>query len=350
MLGVRKTPTPTRLADVLWSIALPDFIREIACSPARAEAAVLTPEAQVTIVDTGTGATLHSLSGHQGGASALAWSPDGERLATGGKDGFVRIWGRDGSLVRTLDAAPKTRQSVWVSRVEWSAGGDTPMLMASAEKWLRVWNERGDLISESIPLGTTIQDAGWRPCSTKIAVVGYGGSRLVDSTTGCGATEWEQKVAMLAARWERGGRYLACGCLENMALVWQPDTNGNFHISGFTGKVRDFAWSSNSRFLAFGGNTRVLIWDFSGRGPSVNKPVVLKGHCLPVTALAWAPGRGLLATAGADGLLCFWDPLKNEKVGEGMAPYPASALTWDSNGRIVITGYEDGRLTAWQPR
>jgi WD40 repeat protein len=350
MLGVRKTVAATRLADAAWNIVLPDYIRVIACNPARAVAAILTPDAEVTLLDTADGATLRSLSGHQGGASALAWSPGGELLATGGKDGLVRIWGLDGSLLHTLEAAPKTRQSVWVSQLEWSSSGGEAILMASAEKWLRVWTRAGDLISESTPLGTTIQDASWRPGAPEIAVVGYGGSRLVDSKTGRGASEWDQKVAMLAARWEQRGRYLACGCQENMALIWQPDTNGNFHISGFEGKVRSFAWSSNSRYLAFGGSASVMVWDFSGRGPSVNKPVILEAHCLPVAALAWAPNRGVLATAGADGLLCFWDPLKKAKVGEGVAPCPASALAWDFTGKTILAGYEDGRLTAWRPR
>lgn len=35
---------------------------------------------------------LCPLTGHTGGVVAVAWSPDGTRLLTGGYDGTVRVW------------------------------------------------------------------------------------------------------------------------------------------------------------------------------------------------------------------------------------------------------------------
>jgi WD40 repeat protein len=47
----------------------------------------------VWIWDAGTGAGLAALEGHTDHVKTVAWSPDGSRLAMGGADGTVRVWG-----------------------------------------------------------------------------------------------------------------------------------------------------------------------------------------------------------------------------------------------------------------
>jgi hypothetical protein len=46
----------------------------------------------VRVWDAATAEPLHQLTGHTGGVRAVAWSPDGTRLLTGGGDGTVRVW------------------------------------------------------------------------------------------------------------------------------------------------------------------------------------------------------------------------------------------------------------------
>jgi tetratricopeptide (TPR) repeat protein len=50
----------------------------------------------------------------------VSWSPDGETLATGGDDGSVKLWGRTGEPIKTIDAQ---QSSVW--SVSWSPDGET---------------------------------------------------------------------------------------------------------------------------------------------------------------------------------------------------------------------------------
>ncbi|MGH9268926.1 MAG: WD40 repeat domain-containing protein, partial [Acidimicrobiales bacterium] len=46
----------------------------------------------VRVWDAASGAEVLALSGHRGGVLSVAWSPGGERLASGGWDGTVRVW------------------------------------------------------------------------------------------------------------------------------------------------------------------------------------------------------------------------------------------------------------------
>lgn len=55
--------------------------------------ACATQHPAVRLVDLRTGASAHSLSGHQGAVFSVAWSPKHDHiLASGGSDGTVRLW------------------------------------------------------------------------------------------------------------------------------------------------------------------------------------------------------------------------------------------------------------------
>src|SRR5262249_10330732 len=57
-----------------------------------ASQAAAGPPGRVLLWDTRSGKELHRLPAHQGEAFALAFSPDGKLLATGGLDGTLRLW------------------------------------------------------------------------------------------------------------------------------------------------------------------------------------------------------------------------------------------------------------------
>ncbi|MCS6861987.1 MAG: hypothetical protein NZT92_16900, partial [Abditibacteriales bacterium] len=47
---------------------------------------------EIVLWDLATGRAVRRMEGHTGGVSSVAFSPDGQHLASGSWDGTIRIW------------------------------------------------------------------------------------------------------------------------------------------------------------------------------------------------------------------------------------------------------------------
>ncbi|MGH4012167.1 MAG: pentapeptide repeat-containing protein, partial [Pseudonocardiaceae bacterium] len=121
---------------------------------------------------------LRPLTGHTGGVRAVAWSPDGIRLLTGG-DGGARVW--DATTAQLLHQL--TGHLNWVRAVAWSADG-TGLLTGGEDSTVRIWDA-----TTAQPLHQLTGHTDWVPAvawsrdSIRLLTGGYGGARVWDATT-----------------------------------------------------------------------------------------------------------------------------------------------------------------------
>jgi WD40 repeat protein len=80
------------------------------------------------------GAPVHTLTGHTGAIDALAFSPDGTQLASGGADSTARLWTSRGTLAHTL-----TGHTFDVTSVSFSPDGRL-VLTSSVDGDARLWS------------------------------------------------------------------------------------------------------------------------------------------------------------------------------------------------------------------
>jgi len=199
------------------------------------------------------------LTGHTGGVTAVAWSPDGTRLATAGYGGEVRSW----------DPATGHHQATLTGHI----GG------AGA--------------------------VAWSPDGTRLATADDRGVSLWDPDTGCRrATLTDHTNWVRAVAWSPDGTRLATADDRGEMRLWDPATGHHqATLTGHTRWVGAVAWSPDGTRLATADFDELWLWD-SATGPH---QATLTGHTGGVTAVAWSPDGTRLATADLDEV-SLWDP------------------------------------------
>lgn len=145
--------------------------------------------------------------GHHGRVSALAWSPGGAMLASGGIDGSVMLWDADGAPLRVLRAnAPDSQLGREIVAISWQSS--TRLCGVESGGTLRTWKRRSVATSSWI-------EGGFEALSPQGL-----------SAPGVGGISW-----VIAAAFSRDGKFLAAGDSSGAIGVYNA-INGN-RLSSF---------------------------------------------------------------------------------------------------------------------
>jgi WD40 repeat protein len=266
----------------------------------------------------GNGRVVRTLL-HPDGVSALALSPDGTLLASGGYDRTIRIWRvADGAAVRVLSGSGGT---VWT--LGWSPDG-AAIASGGEDKLVRLWR-----VADGAQLRTiaghelNIWAVRFSPDGRRIASASFDHSiRLWDAATGRLVRRLaghDQAAVCLA--FSPDGRLLASGGDDSTVRLWRVADGARLAtLTGGTSHVYAVAFSPDGRWLASGGRARGgfgTFWHqltgFGAYGPAVRLWRVADGALQAtldqtddVMALAFTPDGRRLAAASTDGSNAFW--------------------------------------------
>jgi WD40 repeat protein len=155
---------------------------------------------------------------------ALAWSPDGTRIASAGYDGKMQVWSAtDGHLLHTF---AKDKQIQWWSII-WSP--DSKLIIAAHDGGIVTWNaDNGRLISEH---PSALPDA-WSPdgkfyASSALVMTTFTGIMRVWETDSGHLIYTIKIVSPFGMAWSPNGKYIAVGSGAGITIqVWQlPSAN-----------------------------------------------------------------------------------------------------------------------------
>ncbi len=329
------------LLKAIWRANIDDHPIGLAWSPDGKSLAVAGVSGPITLFDGADGAVQRVLPGHALDTMAISWRKDSRLLASVGQDGKVRLWDAEtGTQISEMAGGAS-----WVERVAFSPVGD--WLVSAAGRKLRLWNSSGDLIREYPDANSTITDIKWRHDGKHFAISAYNGVVLYDPAKSAPLRRFKWQGSTLTLEWSPDGKCIATGDQDSTVHFWIANTGKDLQMWGYETKVLELAWSFNSRYLATGGGTQVVIWDCSGTGPENTRPIMLEGHQHLIKHLEFQRRGMLLASGGNDGMLAIWKVNKRKPalLVDAVFKAPIAGLAWSPDDRNIAVSDESGILS-----
>ncbi len=209
-----KLATYKRNSANIWSVAFVGEANRFAAS---------SHDWSVALWDTGTqAAPIHVFQGHKNAAQAVAYSPHGPYIASGGADKKVKLWHvKTFKLIRTYSGSRD-----FVTAVAFSPNGKL-LAAGSLDGSVRIW----------------------RTTSRRVFRVLKGARGRIG-----------------AVAFSPSGRRIAVASHDGKVRIWQVRRNRRSHtLSGHAGSVNSVAFSPNGRRLVSAGDDgKVRIWNAVG--------------------------------------------------------------------------------------
>jgi WD40 repeat protein/serine/threonine protein kinase len=264
-----------------------------------------------------TGKEIRAFFGHEGFVRGLAFSPDSQWLLSASDDRSLKLWEvASGRPLATFHGHQSPTKCVAFSpggQLIVSGGQDhaVKLWLATSSPQLTFTGHDGGITGLVFSLdGRRIISGAEDPTRGRLVLWdATTGKRLEPSFEGCPKVNW---VAL-----HPDGRHLATACQDGTVRVWDLETGQSvwWRQGHRATQAANVAYSPDGRWLASTGGNRygypndpsvrgeVKLWE-AGTGVEIREFPASKGAAFGV---AFSPDGRWLASGGADGMVRIWD-------------------------------------------
>jgi len=320
------------------------FRRAMALSPDGRHIISGGGDGTIKVWDSATGEEIQTLRGHEGAVQSLAVSPDGKRIISGGlEDATIKIWDTEtGEELRTI----RGHQS-GLSSVTCSADGALLASASFADHSVKIWNITTGANVMILPTGKDdIECVAFSPDGKYLASArGEGEVKIWDLSTGLETMTIGDAHAPVTfspdSRWLVSG-----GDWNGLFRVWDVTTGSlGTAFRGYHGPVSSVVFSPDGTQIAGDSGTNTIrIWD----AETGDELKTLRGHAWVVGAVAFGPNNDRLVSGSWDGTVKVWnlnvdcDEMRLQHQGGTIR-----SVTFSPDGKHVASGNSKGVVELW---
>ena len=140
------------------------------------------------------------------------------------------------------------------------------------------------------------------PKGIRLAVAHYNGVSMWFPNAQAAPEVLEWKGSHHHVAFSPNGQFLVTAMQEPALHGWRVVDAKHMRMSGYSARVRSFAWTAGGKWLATSGSEQLVLWPFQGKdGPMGKQPKMFAAFAVRVTAVACHPKQEVVAVGYADG-------------------------------------------------
>lgn len=294
------------------------------------------------------------LQGYKGAVSSIAYSRDGNVIATGAEDGSVTLWNiRDPGRSPLID---KNRHKTWIWALRASVDGKW-LATGSDDSTVALWavSDQGFEYRRSIPdTGSShlVRGLSFSPESSLLAIATTDGSvRVWDLEQEKVLHEFmASRQPVRCVEFSPDGRSLATGAEDGTISFWDLGGNplscdGGSESAGF--KHGAAVWGirfhpDGDRLASCSEDHCIKLWDLKHK----REAQTLIGHTAWVLGIQFNSDGSLLASASEDGTARLWDQEGNQTA-IFVHGAPVNGVCFSPDDLTLATAAADCKVTLW---
>ena len=296
--------------------------------------------------------TITILEGHTWDVTSVTFSPDGTTLASGSRDGTIKLWDvatriNTATLEGHTDGVTSVAFSPGVTSVAFSPDG-TILSSASDSQdgMVKLWDVATRTNTARLEGHTRLTSIAFSPDGTTLASGSWDGMvKLWDVATRTNTARLEGHTdGVTSVAFSPDGTTLASGLGDGTIKLWDVATRTNIAIlEGSVNGVGSAAFSPDGTTLASEAGIGIKLWD-------VTTWTEIATLVASTTSVVFSPDGTTLASGSGDGMVKLWDVATRTNIvtlrGQQQV-LPIYSVAFSPDGTILAGGIAQGAIKLW---
>jgi len=277
---------------------------------------------------------------------ALAFSPDGKRLAVGAADGIIAVYSLAAASQAEDPVKMQKLHAGFTSSIAWSPSGDG-VLSAAADGSVRIWDPTTMQPRQSFNATPATHPAAvWSADAQKIALAqGRDFMQIIDLQGTADPEMFNLPGTTRALLWLPTGELVGSDLKGKVAFFQpgKPDPVRAYEPATSHKAVNSLSLSPTDPLLAVGYDDGAIILIDPGTAKEVRQ--FPKGRS--VGNVAWSPNGKVLAVSSIEFAVTFFDP-QGKQLAKLNIGYDMNGVSWSPDGRYVAAASDDHTFKIWE--